>query len=817
MTAKKFLIWILTLILTVSTVSAVTYETIFFDDFDSGSFPDDGWTNIVAGFNEASSKITPSGSSKCAYQPQFANMSYSNESWRLDVKHTSAGAGANDYSRTFIGSTVNDCTPTNSVDIRWDCGDTNKMYIRCTGSCSCVEADWGCSGDSAEHTDYMVYNSTNNNISFWRDGSYKASTTVSGCDMDNYYLLHFGRNTGTNANYYNLTKISASGPGPSLTTDVDFTIDNSWTASAINNFSINVSWSNGTTTSHTTTNGTVSLINITSGNINATYWNMTDYFDKDITDTLTVNVSNTVTNETYQAYFCLNASAKVSDAWVTADNFTIDSTTETSCFEIDAGTHNAMAQLSGWFSQNQSFTVAALSNTTQTVENMSYANLTIYAIDGTTNESLSGYDLTILSLNHTGWPGETGSSVTNYSFYVINGTYNVTIDMPGYALSDHQANISVGGHTNHTFVLYKTNSVQIYIWDEITGNAITDNVTIRWSSNATTWENVTSTGELFMSNITADEYELLFYSSNYSTRSYTITVGNRSTQILNAYMISSTYSTIFTIKDIDTAQILDGVSITMYKQINSTWTAVESKYSDISGKAQFYYDPIAHYRFYLSKADYEDYIFYLNPILFSTYDVFMTKSSLLNYSVDFDNIGIIYSPTQFYNNQNTSFNFLITSPDGLLTNYGIKLTYPGGTDGATGVNAIGEQLSADVNLSNATVYDYVVLEFNYTTSLSGERTYTVNLPIISNHSAGTWLTNKDKTYGMGIFERILIATIIIIFVVGIATMVGQALPGVALGLFVYGFLAFIGFIPIWAILPSMLIGVMFLIWKSGGY
>jgi hypothetical protein len=68
-----------------------------------------------------------------------------------------------------------------------------------------------------------------------------------------------------------------------------------------------------------------------------------------------------------------------------------------------------------------------------------------------------------------------------------------------------------------------------------------------------------------------------------------------------------------------------------------------------------------------------------------------------------------------------------------------------------------------------------------------------------------------------LFERLLIATIIILFTVGIATLVGQALPGVALGLFVYGFLCYIGFVPLWAILPSMLIGFFFLTWKSGGY
>lgn len=609
-------------------------------------------------------------------------------------------------------------------------------------------------------------------------------------------------------------------PPANATTDVLFTAVDDWNSTSINSFAINITWQNGTQETYSTATGTINVSDVGNpGSLNVTFWNVTDYFDTTLNDqSITENVTNNIQASMFQAIICFNASAKVSGAAVTPDNFTIDSTTQTSCFNLSADSYNVQAQLNGWFSQNQTFTVSALDNTTLTVQNMSYANLTIYAYDGTTNESLTGYSLSINSLNHTGWPGESTGAVTNHTFSLINGTYNVSIDMPGYALDLSEANISVSGHTEYNFTLYKTNSVQIYIWDEITGDPITENITIRWTSNTTTWENTTDDGQYFIINITADVYELLFYGSNYSTRTYTITVGNRSTQTLNAYMIASTYSTIFTIKDIDTASILDGVAITMYKQINSSWTTVESKFSDISGKAQFYYDPIAHYRFYLSNADYEDYIFYLNPILFSEYDVFMTKTSVLNYSVDFDGISIIYSPTMFYNDQNASFNFLISSPDGLLTNYGIKLTYPGGSDFATGNNAIGEQLSADVNLSNSTTFDVVVLEFNYTTSLSGERTYIVNLPIITNSTPGaTWISNKEHTYGMGLFERMLIATIIILFVVGIATMVGQVLPGLALGLFMYGFLVFIGFVPLWAILPSMLVGVLFLIWKSGGY
>lgn len=567
------------------------------------------------------------------------------------------------------------------------------------------------------------------------------------------------------------------------------------------------------------TNTTVTTnITATDTDLHTVVVGSTDYFNRTYAS-YNVSVSGNLAAQLHQAEVCFNASEKVSEAWLTPDNFTINGTTRASCFNLSSGSANVQALKAGWFSKNQTFTITALQNNTQTVVNMSYANLTISAIDGSTNESLTNYSLTISSINYTGWPGETAASVTNYSFYLINGTYNVTIDVPGYELTGGIANVSVSGNTNYTFTLYKSNSIRITIRDEITNDLILSNITARFTNNATTWENVTDTGGLFVYNLTPDVYTILFYGSGYSTRTYVVTVGNRTSQELTAYMLSSNYSTIFTIKDADSADVIDNVSISMYKLINSTWTVVESKYSDISGRAMFYYDPIGSYKFYLSRENYTDYVFFLNPILFSSYDVYMSKTSLLNASQDFDGLALIYAPSSFPNNVNTTFNFIFSSPDGLLTEYGINLTYPGGSVNLSGYNAIGSQLSVSVNITNATAYDTVRLDYYYITSTIGRRNFTAYLPIEFNVSASdlTFLSNKNKTYGLGIFERILIITIIVLFIVGIATLVGQPIPGLALGLFSFGYMSYIGFVPLWAILPSMFIGLLFLVWKSGGY
>jgi len=308
-------------------------------------------------------------------------------------------------------------------------------------------------------------------------------------------------------------------------------------------------------------------------------------------------------------------------------------------------------------------------------------------------------------------------------------------------------------------------------------------------------------------------------SINYTSTTYIITTGNTTAQTLNVYLpINSTSETIFTIKDKDTSELLSDVMITMYRLISGTWQAVESKYSDVSGKAQFNYIPLVQYKFFLSRSNYTDYVFYLNPIIYSEYEVLMEKSTLINYSQDFDDIGIIYSPQSFTTDTATDFNFLIGSPTGLLSEYGYTLTYPGGTDTQTGTNTIGGQLTSTITITGAGPYDSVEMDYYYITTLSGRRNFTINFPIdfVNSSSNSTFMANKYQTYGLGIFERMIITTLIVVFVVGIATMVGQPLPGIGLGLFIFGYMVYIGFIPIWGILPSMFIGVFIIMWKSGG-
>jgi len=407
-----------------------------------------------------------------------------------------------------------------------------------------------------------------------------------------------------------------------------------------------------------------------------------------------------------------------------------------------------------------------------------------------------------------------------YSYQAAGGNYNVTFQNASYQIKTDEITYHTGNFTSYSFYVYTTNSLVIHIKDEDSNLPIYQNISIKFTNDEGEFTNSTNASYFYIDNLNVSEYTLLFSSSGYSDRTYTVTIGNRSSQTLNAYLAQTSNTVLFTITDQDTSEALDAVKMSMYRFINGSWQTIESKYSDITGKVQFTYSNSTsiNYKFFLAKTNYEDYVFYLNPILFASYDIAMTKETIINYTQDLDQIAVIYSPSSFNNDNTTFFNFIISSPGGELIEYGITLTYPGGSNSTTGGNAIGEQLSLGATITNATVYDFVKLEYYYTTSLTnGRREFTVMFPINFPYgsSSNTFMKNKTTTYGLGIFERLLVATLMILVVVGIATLIGQPIPGFALGLFIYGYLTLIGFIPLWAILSTMFVGIIFLIWRSG--
>jgi hypothetical protein len=364
----------------------------------------------------------------------------------------------------------------------------------------------------------------------------------------------------------------------------------------------------------------------------------------------------------------------------------------------------------------------------------------------------------------------------------------------------------------------------IRIYDEKTGTLINQNISIVFSNFDTEIQGSTTNGSFYVGStsplaLNFSTWTVAFGGANYTTRLYTITYTNYLEQTLNAYLTNSSGYTQLTIKDLSNGDVIEEAFITMYRIINGSWQTLESKYSDVTGKSQFYYSSDVNYKFFVSKVGYENYVFYLNPILFSSYEVNLNPSATIDYEIDYDKLAIIYSPQTFQNNQNTSFNFIISSPNGTLSGYGFNVTYPflGGTQSyaTSGANAIGGQLSGYVNVTGASISDMVRLNYYYISTLGGRRNFTVFLSISdTSYSNNTFVSNRSKTYGLTIFERIFIITLVIVFFCGLIFFIGYPVAGGLLGLCLWMYSVYIGFVPLWAILPSCLMGFFALAWGS---
>ena len=351
--------------------------------------------------------------------------------------------------------------------------------------------------------------------------------------------------------------------GYALPTNLSITATDEWSGGSITNFSATV---NGTTYHTTVGQINTTILSASDVLINITIYNATNYFNRTY---INYNVSSNLAVELHQAELCLNATEKISGGAVNNVNFSSGANSGT-CFNISAGTHEFNASKTGWNNQTQNITVTALSNATQTIVNMSYNTLTVYAKDATTGTYLANYQLNLTSLNHTGWVGEHHASTTNQTFDIINGTYTILIDATGYATTGAAVNVSVTGDGTHTFNLYPTNSLNITFYDENDGTAlIGPNVTfeiILDDANASTGSTNDST--FWIDNLDAGSYEIRYRATGdgYGERSYYFNLTNRTYNVLSLYLLnqSSTESITTTLYD-EYGNRLEGYTIRLLR------------------------------------------------------------------------------------------------------------------------------------------------------------------------------------------------------------------------------------------------------------
>jgi hypothetical protein len=557
---------------------------------------------------------------------------------------------------------------------------------------------------------------------------------------------------------------------------------------------------------------------------NTSYGSYNSSFINFYVDTNAPTLNTTIDGNSSYATFVLNLGVNASDtflqyAWIngTAWNYSNVSTPRNLTFDYAININSVglgVKTLNFTICDAPNGTIIHCTNRMNSFTAMGQANISAY--DTPTGEPLLNFNFYHDQVYYATATGHT------YSWNNLSAsTQNISVFYPGFETGNWLITIANG--TNFfNFSLYARNSLRIYIYDELNNSAIGKDVYITFLNSSTEFNDSTATGYYFISNLSATIYALTFGSAGYTNRIYSVTIAENSSQRLDVYLSNASSYTTMIVQESGTSILLPGALISMHRFINNSWKAIESKYTDVTGSVVFYYTPLINYKFYVSKTGYNDYVFYLNPITAASYNVPLTKTSAVDYEQAYDKLAIIYAPSYFSPGIATQFNLIISSPNGTLINYGMLLTYPDGSQSANGANAIGGQLSVTINISaNATIYDTVKFDYFYTTALSaGQRNFTFYLPITVNSTFinSTFVANRGKDYGLGIFERVILLMAFIIGVVGIAALTGHALIGLVLSIFVMGYCQYMGLVPIWVILPSAIIGFFIIMIRGqGGY
>lgn len=470
-----------------------------------------------------------------------------------------------------------------------------------------------------------------------------------------------------------------------------------------------------------------------------------------------------------------------------------------------------------------------------------YIKVTAYDSLGQSSYDYESFNLLYnAELNVSAHEINTNITVANFELNISNGSvlrtfnvtniqtidivklvdYTLTFDSQNYVLKE--VNISTN-ESNNQFLnttLDKINSVSIEIYDEDTNTLITNLTTgnytaIKFLGNATLTEYNfnTTTGLFYASNLTADYYAVLFTATTYNQRTYYVTITNRSTQTLIVYLSKASNTVTFTYLDDKTGFTIEGVSITVSRILNGTWTSIATAFSDVTGRAQFTLSTNVNYRFFNTLDGYQDKTFNLNPVLFTSYNVYMTSNSSASTGIPINSVDVIHTPKTLYNDQENNFTITFYSGSGALESYGYTLkTNCQNISSGSGSNAIGgsfNELNFNLTRSCASIYDVVRLDYYFTISDGTQENHTILLGIQgTSTNAGVITDLKNNTYGLGIFERILISTIITIMVVGGISLFSSVLAGLGIGLFVLGYLVSVGFIPFWTIAISLFVGVI---------
>ena len=562
--------------------------------------------------------------------------------------------------------------------------------------------------------------------------------------------------------------------------------------------SINSFWALIDGTNYTTTNGTITT-NLYQ-NDTGTYSlqvGSSDYFTETYSS---IDVSSNYEAVLHQSEISFNSFEYISNNTLSNCNYTIDSQLNTT-FYLNVGTHTVLAECLDYYAKNYTFNVTALQIETLNITDVYNVVMNVDLNDLITTDLIETTSYVTVN-NNEGFVQTYDAVNGSLSINLIQDNYSLILWADNYAFK--YVNVTLNNLTeSFSYSLYSNNSIWITALDQNTGSTLLNFSVEIFDANISYTATDNNTGIIRLNNVTSGVYTARIDKDLYSSAEYALTMTGGSHQALVAYLVTSGSETIFTVVDAISSQILEGVSVSMFKTINSSWTLVSSQESDITGRVQFTYIPNVEYKFIIDADGYELRNFFLKP-LFTSYTIRLTPDvetipdqNTGSYIYSINNSGL------FYNNLNNSFEISILSGTGTLEYYNLTVTNFNGTPSLVNCSvANGCSDLFNFEITSADFADVVVVEYWIKESGRSEKYFKIVYHIQDIYQEGTLEGWKDvDDSDVDSLSKAFIAMIICLIVVGFVSvgsiMVGippVTASGVILALLVEVF-AYVGFIP----------------------
>jgi hypothetical protein len=458
-----------------------------------------------------------------------------------------------------------------------------------------------------------------------------------------------------------------------------------------------------------------------------------------------------------------------------------------------------------------SFSNSSLLNLTYTSYNLS-SNLTIPYTVLTVNGSniITGFPVEnyTLSVNSSEFPLRNATQIAinrTSVFYVQNNlTLYATGSKVGFVTNTTSIISYPFGVVNYSYLFYPNNSIVLRFFNSSNLALLSStlvSISLTGSGNVS-YFNTTSNGSLFLEGLAPDTYTLEAVATGFSDFTGVVTVGSNTYQTLDVYMPPPSLSNVlFTIYDFSGGQPITGAQLyTEYKpSLNSSYVYIGTLTSDVTGTISLNYATGTPYRFTLSAPLYQTRQFELDPIIFSTYDITITRNVTVNYTDDFQGITVTASPGVFYNNNETNATFYVASPLGLLQGFNYSIWSDANTTRSQGftTDLYGATLIQPYFTNSTQRGQNVYIEYTYYLTDGTTKTFLRVYPIIDYNLYTFNQVREADGYGLSLFDRVVIMTFTLLLGAGFAFAFGGEVVGGFIGAMILTYFFFIGFIPLW--------------------